>query len=350
MPVYSIQPDRVVEEFARSLRWRAMLALTVLAGIIVVSTAVMVFFAPRGGTLDKRILLGLWDTLQLISTVGAFNDDDLAVWQRVWALLVIMLGLGAVLMAFGTLQSLLQSGEIRRLYVRRKMQRTLNNLHDHIIICGYGTVGRKVAEDLKRASRPMLVIDQSDEAVADADKEGHLAIHADCASEQTLRDAGLERAAGLIAALNNDATNVFLILIAREIRPDLRIVTRADRDETRSTLLRAGANRVIVPSEIAGAQLSHLILKPRVSEFIASATGEGEYEFVELEVASFPSVAGKTLRQLDLPRKTGAIVISIIDGEGKHSFSPPADRTIEPTDTLIIVCQEGGVDRIEGLE
>ena len=251
MPVYTIQPDRVVEEFARSLRWRATISLAVLAGIVIASTAVMVIFSPRGGTLDEQILLGMWDTLQLISTVGAFNDDDLAVWQRIWALLVIMLGLGAVLMAFGTLQSLLQSGEIRRLYVRRKMQRTLNDLHDHIIICGYGTVGRRVAEDLHRAGRPMVVVDQADDAVAAADAAGHLTIHADCASEQTLREAGLERATGLIAALDNDASNVFLILIAREIRPDLRIVTRADRDETRSTLLRAGANRVIVPSEIA---------------------------------------------------------------------------------------------------
>ena len=99
MPVYTIQPDRVIEEFARSLRRRALVALAVLAGIIVLSTAVMVVFAPRGGSLSERMLLGLWDTLQLISTVGAFDDEDMTVWQRIWGLLVIMLGLGAVLVA-----------------------------------------------------------------------------------------------------------------------------------------------------------------------------------------------------------------------------------------------------------
>lgn len=347
MAVYTIQTDRTTEEFVRSLRRRAVISMAVLFGVIIASTLFLMVLAGEG-SIQNRFLFALWDTLNLISTVGSL-EEDLTTSQRVWAILVIALGLGAVLYAYGTLQSLLQSGDVRLLYVRRKMQRTLEDLTGHIIICGYGMVGRRVAEDIGKAGQPLVAIDIRPEAAAEADADGHLAINADCTDEQTLREAGIERASGLIATLDNDAANVFLTLIARELKPNLRIVTRADRDETRSTLRRAGASRVIVPNEIAGSQLSHLMLKPRVSEFIASAIGEGDYEFMEMEIADFPTVAGKSLRQLDLPRKTGAIVISIIDGEGNHYFNPQADRTIEPTDTLIIVCQEGGVDRIEAL-
>ena len=104
-----------------------------------------------------------------------------------------------------------------------------------------------------------------------------------------------------------------------------------------------------MPSEIAGIQLSHLMLRPRVTEFIASAIGEGEYEFAEIPVADLPGLAGRSLRQLDLPRKLGAIVISIIDGEGRHTFNPTADRAMESEDTLIVVCQERGLSRFESM-
>jgi voltage-gated potassium channel len=351
VPVYTIQPDREVEEFVRSLWRQFAYSIAALIGIVVISTVgFVVFGAERYGHLPvgERFFLAYWDTLNLVSTVGSLREDFTTA-QRTWAILVIVFGLGAVLAAFSTIMGLLQGGDVRQQYVRRKMQRTLNELRNHIIICGFGEVGQRVAADVRKAGHDLVIIDRDPAAAEAADVEGYLVIRADCTRSRTLHQAGAEWAAGLIATLSDDATNVYLILIARELRGDLRIVTRADRDETRNTLRRAGADRVIVPSEIAGLQLSHLILRPRVSEFIASAVGEGEYEFAEIAVADLPVLAGKSLRQLDLPRRHGAIVISIIDGEGRHTFNPSADRAIEPDDMLIVVCQEGGLSRIEAI-
>ncbi len=350
MPVFTIHPDRVTEDFVRDLRRRAVMALALLLGIITISTiSLMILDRHPDLSLYDRFLNALWDTLNLISTVGSLTED-LSSGQRVWAILVIALGLGAALYAFGTLQSLMHAGDVRRLYVRRKMQLALNSLENHFIICGYGVVGRRVAKEISKGGHPLVVIDQDDEAVSTADEEGYLTIRADCTRENTLRQAGVERAAGLIASLGADASNVFLILIARELKANLRIVTRADRDETRNTLRRAGASRVIVPSEIAGLQLSHLILRPHVSEFIASAIGEGEYEFAEFVISPEHGMAGKTLRDLNLPRRLGMIVISIIDVAGHHEFNPSADRVLQEDDTLIIVCQEGGMEYIESMD
>jgi voltage-gated potassium channel len=348
--VYDIQPDRVTEDIVRSMRRRFIMGLSTLVGVITISTVVLMIAGRHEEPLHKEFLLSLWDTLQLISTVGAFNDDQMAPWQRVWAIIVIALGLGAALYAFSTLQSLLHGGDVQRLYTRRKMQRTLSEMTGHMIVCGFGTVGFVVAEEIKKAGRPFVVIEQDHERAEDADRHGYLTVQGDSTLEQTLEQASIHRAVGIAATLNNDAANVLLTLTARQLNPSLRIVTRAEREESRSTLLRAGANRVLVPSESAGREVANLILQPKVSEFIAAAVGEGDFEFIELDVRTYPKMRGKNLRELNLPRTVGAIVIAILHDDGKQEFNPSADRMLDVGDTLIVVCQEGGALRMAALE
>jgi voltage-gated potassium channel len=347
--VYEIQTDREAEAFVRSLLRRFALCLATLLGIVLISTAGLVLFSSEhSGTLGQRIYYAFWDTLNLITTVGDI-DESLSTGQRAWAILVIIFGLGTVLTAFSTLQGLLLGGAVRRHFARRNMQRTLHDMTGHIILCGFGHVGREVAERIRKASRKLIVIDRDESAVTDADTEGYFVMRGDCTDEHTLREAGLERAAGLIVTLDSDASNVYLILVARELRPDLRIVTRGEKDASRRTLRRAGADRVIVPGESAGAQLSQLILKPRLSEFMASAIDEGEYDFAEIEVAEHEGLQDKALRELDLPRRAQMIVISIITASGEQEFSPGADRVLKADDTLLVVCREGGRERLAAL-
>jgi voltage-gated potassium channel len=154
----------------------------------------------------------------------------------------------------------------------------------------------------------------------------------------------------LIAALESDAANVYLILMARELQPHLRIVSRAELSETRPRLMRAGADRVIAPSDIAAQQLSQLMLKPHVSEFVATATEKGGgYDFAEMKVAQHPHLHEKTLGELDLSGRAEAIVISVVTEGGKLEFNPRADRVLKSGDTLVLVCREGGLERIESL-
>lgn len=348
MPIYTAQHDRSTEDFIRSLRVRFFGALGALIVTVVISTSGFVLLGRHQGSLLDQIFLGFWDTLNLVSTVGSLHQN-MTPAERAWSMLIIIIGLGAVLYGFGTVQGLFHSGDVRRYYMRRTMQKKLDEVSGHIVLCGYGNVGREVAEQVRNAGRKLIVIDVDEDAATHADDHGFLVIQADCTDEETLREAGVDRASGLIATLDNDAANVYLILLAREKNPDLRIVSRSDKGETRSTLRRAGADRVIVPGETAAIQLSHLILKPRVSEFIAAAYGEGEFDFAEVAVLDHPNLAGKTLRTLDLPRKVEAIVIAIIDEEGRQTFNPSAEYEIKPTDVMILVCRMGVIERLDSL-
>jgi voltage-gated potassium channel len=349
VPAYEIKPDGTTEFFVRDLRRRFIYSITALLGIVIISTVGLVVLGESEAPIHDRVFLALWDTLSLISTVGDV-DEQLTPGQRVFAMLVIIFGLGAVLTAFSTLLGLFQGTEVRQHLMRKRMQRTLAEMEGHIVLCGYGHVGREVARHVRRAGRELVVIAREAAAAAVAARAGFLVIRADATGEETLKLAGIERATGLIAALDNDASNVYLILIARELKPDLRIVARADRESSRSTLRRAGASRVLVPGEIAGLQLSQLVLKPHMSEFLANAVGEGEYDFAEVDVSQHPSMQKKSLRELNLPHRAEVIVISVITAGGDQIFSPPADRVLEPDDTLLIVSRVDALKNLETLE
>lgn len=349
MPVYRVQPDQVATALLRGLRLRFYNALALLVVCLtVITSGFYLIDVVRQHRQDHRQALfdALWNTLNVVSTVGSLEDVSPA--ERAWATVAIIVGLGAVLYSFGVLQALLQ-GDVVRLIERRKMRKTLRNMSGHIIVCGYGRVGRAVAAAVKRQGRQAVVIDCDPAAAARADEDGYAVVEGDCDLETTLAAASIASADGLIAALDSDAANVSLILGAREAKPRLRIVSRAERRESRSKLTRAGADRVIVPSELAAQQLSHLLLKPIVSEFVAAATGEGEYDFAELQVADYPVLQGRTLQQLDLPRRAEAVVISIVTSEGAQKFNPRADTALEAGDTLLLVCREGGLERIAQL-
>ncbi|MHC4129919.1 MAG: potassium channel family protein [Planctomycetota bacterium] len=349
MPVYTVQPDAVAATVFRSLRRRFLNALLLMA--LVTAVIVLGFFTI--GAVQKpdadwgnHWFEAVWNTLNLVSTVGSLTLASPL--ERAWGMLAIVIGLGAVLYGFGTLMAMF-TGDVARMLERRKMRRKLHEMKDHIVVCGYGRVGRAVASDLRRHGASLVVIDSDSRAVTIAHDDGHTAVQGDCTEDHTLRESSIDTARGLIAALKSDATNVYLILMAREIQPELRILARAERSETRKRLLRAGADRVIAPSDLAAHQLSHLMLKPLVSEFVAAATGEGEYDFAEMEVAQHPRLQEKALGDLDLPGRAEAIVISVVTESGQHEFNPRSERVLKAGDTLVLVCREGGLKQIEAL-
>jgi len=342
--VLRFQPDRDVARHVRSLRRRFAIAIGMLVGIAVASTAGLVAFGVRADEpIGRRILLAFWDTLNLVSTVGNL-EEEFTIAQRLWAMLVIIFGLGAVLYAFGTVQQLLHGPDVRQHIQRLRMQRRLDTLTGHTIVCGYGAVGTQVAAQLRRARATVVVVDRDAARTAAADADGHIAVEADATHEQTLVNCGVERAAGVIATLDRDEANVYLALITRELRPDVRLVSRASGDESARALRRAGADRVIIPGRLAGMQLSHLVLKPRVSDFITAAIGEGEYDFGEVEVREHAFLEGRSLRELDLPRRHGILVIAIVDADRRETFNPPADTRLANGDVLLVVSREGGLE------
>jgi voltage-gated potassium channel len=347
--VYTVQPDAVAASVFRSLRQRfinALLLMALVTAVIAVGFFVIDAVQQPHGRWADHWFHAVWNTLNLVSTVGSLTLETPL--ERAWGMLAIIIGLGAILYGFGTLMGMF-TGDVARMLERRKMRRELHEMRDHIVVCGCGRVGRAVAADLRRQGVPLVVIDSDSRAISRANEDGHTAIQGDCTEDHTLRAAEIEHARGLIAALESDAANVYLILTARELQPGLRIVSRAELSETRPRLQRAGADRVIAPSELAAHQLSHMMLKPLVSEFVAAATGEGEFDFTEIEVAEHPHLHEKTLGDLDLPGRVEAIVISIVTAGGRQEFNPRADRVLKTGDTLVLVCREGGLERIRAL-
>lgn len=226
------------------------------------------------------------------------------------------------------------------------MRNALTDYRDHIVLCGYGAVGEEVGRHF-HGQRDVLVVIERDVARADmANEAGFFVLQGDCTEERVLKEAGVERASGLIATLDSDAMNVFLILMARELNPDMRIVARAGTENARLAARRAGADRVIVPRVTAGTQLSHLILKPRMSEFMASTVSEEEFDFGEIDVIDYPGMVGKTLRELNLPTIGRTIIISIVNAEGEQEFSPRADRVLAEEDTLLVVHSGDAIEKL----
>lgn len=349
MAIYRFQADHDRAEVVRGLVRRFVRSMLILLATTVVAAAGFVVLEDGDVAWGERIVSGLWDTLNIVSTVGALPEFSAA--QRVWAMLVIVFGLGAVLYGYGSMQALLHGGEIYQWMERRKMEGTLDSIRGHVLLCGYGDVGRAVARGIG-AIEPrarVVVVERHDAAVARAEEDGFIVVQGDCTAEGILERAGAARARGVIATLDRDEANVYLCLAVREMNAGARIVTRASREAVKGVLKRAGADRVIVPGELAASQLSQLMLRPKATEFIASAIGDGGYEFVEVPVGGYPGLVGRSIGGLDFPATAGALVVSVVSGDGSQSFNPPADRILEASDTLIVVCEVGSLRRIEAL-
>jgi len=325
-------PSRLTRRFIESIG--------LLVVVVLVST--VGFFLQ--GRPDTTLLVALWETLNLISTVGSLPEFDTA--ERVWAMLVIAFGLGATLYAFGNLTALLTSGEILHVVEERKMEKQIRALHDHIIICGYGNTGRQVATSLAEHHSPMVIIEQDEDAVQLARSEGHLVLSGECTQESVLRQAGIDRARGLVAALTDDATNVFAVLTARGLKPDLHIVSRAESAETVSRLERAGANQVTVPTRIAARQMADASVRPELGGFMTRAMQGQEVEMLEVRVSDYPWMAGRTLRELALPRKLDMIIFAMIQQGETQEFNPKPDTEVNSGDLLLVVARRGAAGRL----
>jgi voltage-gated potassium channel len=226
-----------------------------------------------------------------------------------------------------------------------RMVQAVNKLSGHYILCGYGRVGLTVARELVHSGLKVVVIDILPESLARARREGFLEVEGDATEEATLRAAGIERARGLITTIDSDAHNVYVILSARAMNPDLFVVARANTEDSEARLMQAGASRVVSPYTMAGHRLAELAVRPRVVDFIDAALSHGELAFSmeEVEVVAGGPTAGSTVAAL---RDSGVFVLAIVTGERSYEANPPADRILEAGETLVV---SGSVARLREL-
>jgi voltage-gated potassium channel len=268
---------------------------------------------------------------------------------RVISLVLVAVGLTIIAYAGAVIVEAVAGGVLTGALAERRRERAIEQLHDHFIICGYGRVGRRVAEEFRAAGVPYVVLDFHEDAIAAARDGGVLLVEGDATQDDNLGRAGLDRAQGLVAASDSDADNLYVVLSARSERPDLTIVARASGADAERKLILAGADRVVLPYTTAGRVMANLVLKPQVTAFldvVTTATGP-DLQLAEIEVRQTCAAAGRTIRELRIRHETGAIVVALRKPDGTFDTTPEPDTPIEVGDVLIGV---GSPNEIRALE
>jgi len=268
---------------------------------------------------------------------------------RIVTIVVVLAGLVLIGYVGAAIVEAIAGDAITGALAERRRQRAIRRLEDHFIICGYGRVGRRVAQEFRANDVPYVVLDFSEDALAAAREEGDLFIEGNGTEDEDLAKAGLKRAHGLVASSDSDADNLYITLSARAARPELSIVARASDEDAQRKLRLAGADRVVMPYATAGRVMANLVLKPQVTAFLdVVMTAEGnDFQLEEIEVGRTCPQAGRSLRELRVREQTGAMIVAIRKPDGTFDTTPDPGETIEVGDVLIGV---GTADEIRKLE
>ena len=288
-------------------------------------------------------------TLSTITTIGYPEPRPLSHAGKMFNSILIVFGVSAVFLAFGAMTQAIIEFELQGRFGERRKKKMIHQLHDHFIVCGYGRVGRNASLEFQRTGAPFLVIDRNEQRAAKAESAGMLAIVADATQDDCLRDAGVLRAKGLIAALPSDAENLFIILSAKTLNPRLNVVTRASEEEAGEKLRRAGADTVLTPFSMAGRQLADVLLRPQVVEFMDFARSNIGTGVVMEQVRVTPraEVTAKTFVELQELRRSGVIVLAIRKQDGGTTFNPPPEFAISAGDVLIVMGERANLQKLE---
>lgn len=290
-------------------------------------------------------------TISTITTIGYPEPRPLSHAGRVFNAFLIVFGVTGMFVAVGAMAQTIIELELQGLFGERRKKRMIHQLHDHFIVCGYGRVGRNASLEFQRTGAPFLVIDRNEQRVAKAEGAGMLAVAADATQDDSLREAGVLHAKGLIAALPSDAENLFIILSAKTLNPQLTVVTRASEEEAGEKLRRAGADTVLTPFSMAGRQLADVLLRPQVVEFMDFARSNiGTGVVVEqVRVTPGTQVNAKTFGELLELRRSGVIVLAIRKQGGATTFNPPPEFAISAGDVLIVMGERANLQRLENI-
>lgn len=297
-----------------------------------------------GGTIGYRalgttVLDALYRTVTVITTVGFQQPRQPGTAEKVFTIVLVLVGVGTALYTLGTLLEVLIEGQLAEMFGRRRMERRIGAMTGHVIICGWGRVGRVVAEQLARRGDDFVVVDVDAERLATIP---HPHLVGDATDDETLREAGIRRARALVAVMSTDAADVYVTLSGRSLNPGLFIVARARQADSEEKILRAGADRVINPQAIGGSRIAALLVQPHVAEFLDVVTREAGIEFrlEEIHLGDRCTLCGSALGDNLIRSRSGALVLALRQPDGTFVTNPPPDTLLERDQVLIAVGTE----------
>ena len=290
-------------------------------------------------------------TLTTMTTVGYGEIHPLSHAGRVFNSFLIVFGVTTIFIAIGAMTQTIIELEFGDAIGKRRNKRMIDKLQDHYIICGFGRVGRGAAQELSHAGVPFVVVDINPDRVERAMHAGMLAVAADSTHDETLRLVGIERARGLVAALATDADNLFVLLSAKGINPGIYVATRAAEEGAEAKMRRAGADAVFAPYAMTGHRLAQSLLRPHVVQFLDFTTKDvGEDVAIEqVRVSGSSEMVSKTIKEMQLRKEVGVIVMAIRKESGEMVFNPPAETAVQGGDYLIVMGRPGNLRTLETL-
>jgi voltage-gated potassium channel len=331
---------------------RKALLKAVLLLIAVILTGIFGYMIIEGAS----FLDSLFMVIITVTTIGYGEVFPLGTGGEIFTIFLIIAGVGTVGYTLVSGVEFMVENSLTGIMGRRKMRKEIEQMLGHYILCGYGRVGQHIADDLKDAGANFVVIERDPVAAEKAEELGFLVIKADATADETLKEAGIENAKGLVSALSSDAENLYITLTARELCPHLFIVSRCDTEESEPKLRRAGADRVISPHSIGGRRMAAMLLKPMVWDYLDLVT-RGQYiEFnienlewriddVEIQPNSY--LDGKSIDEAKIYSISGALVLAVKKRGVGFNTKPAKDMRLDPGDYIVAI---GTVEQLAKLE
>ena len=316
--------------------------ISILLVVLVLITGTVGYILIEGWNLIDSFYM----TVISITTTGFAEVNPLSATGKIFTAFLIVLGLTTIGYTLGRFTQYFVEEYIFR---RRRMKERIKKLKDHYIVCGFGRMGKQICKELAESDIDFVVIENNPEKIEELKDSGYLLIEGDATDDEILREAGIERAKGLVSVVDKDADNVFVTLSARGLNDKILIVTRAISENTEKKLYKAGANRVIKPYELGGHRMVQMLLRPYVVDFIDIIGRRASYNLVmeEIPIREKSSLVGLTLSQTPIRKELNIIVVAIYSPDGKFHYNPGPNTHIQVEDTLIVIGEEKNIKKLK---
>ena len=321
------------------------LVVSIILSLVILFIGTAGYMVIEGWT----FLDALYMTVITISTVGYREINQVGDAGRIFTILLVVIGVGFTLYVAAAVVQFMVEGRIRIIMGRRRLDQKINRLKNHYVVCGYGRIGRVICRNLKRKPFDVVAVEVSPDLIPEMDADGILYVAGDASDEASLIKAGIHRAKGLVAALATDTDNVFLVLTARQLAPDLTIIARASQESVKRKFQAAGADSVESPYEMGAVSMAHHIIRPTVTNFLdlAFEHQRKDIQMEEIPVSESSNLVNLQLKDSGIRQNYNLIIIAVKKPDGNMLFNPSFETVIMPNDTVIAVGEEDNLHKLE---